>query len=63
MAKIKQQVTITAKELKEIVCKLYNLELQNATVNVKHLPANQREPEYVEIIIESTKYEKANDPF
>lgn len=56
MAEIKTQVRITEKELKEIVCKLYNLDLEKATVRVNHLPGNQHKPEYNEIIIESVIY-------
>ena len=57
MAQIKIQVTVSEKELIDLICKRYNLDVKKATVHVKQLPGNQREPAFIEIIVESVMYE------
>lgn len=53
MAKLKAVVKLTEKDLKEIICSVYDLDVTKASISVNHLPGNQREPEFTEVIVES----------
>lgn len=53
MAEFKTVVKLTDSELKEIVCKHYNLDCKKSTIRINHTPGNQREPEYTEVIVEA----------
>lgn len=53
MAEIKTVVRLSGEELKEVVCKSFNLDCKKSTIRINHIPGNQREPEYTEVIVEA----------
>ncbi len=55
MAKETIKIEISQNELKEILANVFNLKLNNLKLKVHHYEANQREPEYTKIVIESDR--------
>lgn len=54
MAELKTVVKLNDKDLKALICEKYNLDPAKATIRVRKLEGNQREPEYTEVTVEST---------
>jgi hypothetical protein len=55
MAKEKITIEISENDLKEILAKVFNLQLHNLKLKVHHYECNQIEPEYTKIVIESER--------
>lgn len=55
MAKQTIKIELNNNDLKEIIAKEFNLKLDKMVLRVHHYPANQREPEFTNIVVESER--------